>query len=298
MSARIPVTAIGEWRIGMNSLEKSCVLKVLNLTKRFGKGCPHCEKLTGPEFGSNVCPKCSSVIALHDISFELHQGEILGVVGESGSGKSSLVQCLYFDQQATSGEAYLACYNQGQENIFDIPQSKKRYIRNHLMGMVYQNPLLGLRLNFTSGGNIAEKLLTADVYNYEAIRERGSELLTKTEIPLYYIDEKPKRFSGGMQQRVQIAKALANNPPILLLDEVTTGLDVSVQAKVLDLIKSLQQELKISMIVVSHDLGVIRLLTNRTMVLKNGRLVERGLTDQILEDPQHNYTQLLVHSML
>jgi putative phosphonate transport system ATP-binding protein len=101
-----------------------------------------------------------------------------------------------------------------------------------------------------------------------------------------------------MQQRIQIAKALANNPPVLLLDEVTSGLDVSVQARVLDLIKDLQDDLGISMIVVSHDMGVIRLLTDRTLVLKNGHIVEQGLTDQILEDPQDAYTQLLVHSTL
>jgi putative phosphonate transport system ATP-binding protein len=282
----------------MLNIERNSVLNVCNLSKRYGRGCNCCEKQTGPEYGSNVCPKCGSVVALHNISFDLYDGEILGVVGESGSGKSTLVQCLYFDQEATSGEAYLQHYGKGKEEILSLPQSKKRFIRNHLMGMVYQNPLLGLRLDFTSGGNIAEKLLTADIYHYETIRARGRELLNKTEIPLHYMDEKPRSLSGGMQQRVQISKALANNPPLLLLDEVSTGLDVSVQAKVLDLIKSLQQELKISMIVVSHDLGVIRLLTNRTMVLKNGRIVEKGLTDQILEDPQHNYTQLLVHSML
>lgn len=278
--------------------EKSYILSVKGLAKKYGRGCKNCEKLTGPEYGSNVCPKCGSVVALHDISFDLHHGEILGVVGESGSGKSTLVQCLYFDQDTASGEFHMKHFDGGHRNIFELPQSKKRYIRNHLMGMVYQNPLLGLRLNFTSGGNIAEKLLTADIFNYDFIRKRGQELLNKTEIPLHYLDVKPKRLSGGMQQRVQIAKALANNPPILLLDEISTGLDVSVQAKVLDLIKNLQQELNISMIVVSHDLGVIRLLTNRTIVLKNGRIVEKGLTDQILEDPQHNYTQLLVHSML
>ncbi len=101
-----------------------------------------------------------------------------------------------------------------------------------------------------------------------------------------------------MQQRIQIAKALANNPPLVLLDEVTSGLDVSVQARVLDLIRELQRERSMSMIVVSHDMGVIRLLADRTLVLKNGRVVERGLTDQILEDPQHPYSQLLVHSTL
>lgn len=282
----------------MLNSENRVILKVKNLNKKYGEGCQHCEKLTGPEYCSNICPKCGSVTALSNVNFELCEGEILGIVGESGSGKSSLVQCIYFDHEATEGEIYFKHYKEGRENILSLPKNKKRIIRNHLMGMVYQNPLLGLRADFTSGGNIAEKLLTADMYNYANIRSRATELLEKTEIPIDYIDEKPKRLSGGMQQRVQISKALANNPPLLLLDEVSTGLDVSVQAKVLDLIKNLQQELKISMIVVSHDLGVIRLLTNRTMVLKNGRVVEKGLTDQILEDPQHNYTQLLVHSML
>jgi putative phosphonate transport system ATP-binding protein len=112
------------------------------------------------------------------------------------------------------------------------------------------------------------------------------------------MDEPPSRFSGGMQQRVQIAKALSNNPKILLLDEVTTGLDLSVQARVLDLIRGLQREFHLSMIVVSHDLGVIRLLCQRTLVMRYGRVVETGLTDQILEDPQHPYTQLLVNSQL
>lgn len=282
----------------MPELENDCVLKVKNLVRRYGSGCPDCTSLTGPEYGSNVCPACRSIVALHDVGFELYEGEILGVVGESGSGKSTMVQCLYFDQEAESGQIFLKHYFNGNENILDLPKSKKRYIRNHLMGMVYQNPLMGLRSNFTSGGNIAEKLLTADIFNYDEIRAKAEELLAKTEIPIHFIDKKPRKLSGGMQQRIQIAKAIANNPPIVLLDEVSTGLDVSVQAKVLDLIKNLQQQLGISMIIVSHDLGVIRLLTNRTMVLKNGRIVEEGLTDQILEDPQHSYTQLLVHSML
>jgi putative phosphonate transport system ATP-binding protein len=112
------------------------------------------------------------------------------------------------------------------------------------------------------------------------------------------MNEPPRNFSGGMQQRVQIAKALANSPNILLLDEVTTGLDLSVQAKVLDLIRQLQCELRLSVLVVSHDLGVIRLLCQRTMVMRYGCVVESGLTDQILEDPQHPYTQLLVSSQL
>jgi putative phosphonate transport system ATP-binding protein len=135
-------------------------------------------------------------------------------------------------------------------------------------------------------------------YHVGEIRERASDLLTKTEVPVLRMDDRPANFSGGMQQRVQISKAIANNPPLLFLDEVTTGLDVSVQAKVLDLIRELQQDLGIAMIVVSHDLSVIRMLTDRTIVMKNGRIVESGLTDQILQDPQHEYSQLLVSSLL
>ncbi len=130
------------------------------------------------------------------------------------------------------------------------------------------------------------------------IRDRAKFLLEKTEIPLQRMDDKPKYFSGGMQQRVQIAKALANDPPLLLLDEVTTGLDVSVQAQILDLIRQIQRELGITMIVVSHDFSVIRMLTDRTIVMKNGRIVEQGLTDQVMEDPQHPYSQLLINSMI
>ena len=123
-------------------------------------------------------------------------------------------------------------------------------------------------------------------------------MLQRTEVPQDRMDDLPGRFSGGMQQRVQIAKALATNPPLLFLDEVTTGLDVSVQASILDLIIDLQDRLKITMIAVTHDLGVIRLLADRTIVMKNGRIIEAGLTDQILEDPQHAYTQRLVASAL
>jgi len=277
---------------------KKPIIEVRNLSRIYGEGCSLCGKNTGPEYETNVCPECGTVTALKSISFDLYPGEILGIVGESGSGKSTLLQCLYFDQNPVSGEAYLSEYEEGKYNLLNLPKSKKRYIRNHLMGMVYQNPVQGLRLNITAGANVAEKLLDADVYHFQNIRNRIKELLERTEIPLLYMDTLPRKLSGGMQQRIQIAKALANNPPVLFLDEVTSGLDVSVQARVLDLIKLLQDESNISIIVVSHDMGVIRLLTDRTLVLKNGHLIEGGVTDQILEDPQHAYTQLLVHSTL
>lgn len=274
------------------------ILTVKHLRKQYGNGCENCGSLEPGRLIKNYCPVCGTVYACQDISFALYPGEVLGIVGESGSGKSTLMRCLYFDQEVTSGEAYIRSYKDGRSNIFAESSQQKRYIRNHLLGKVYQNPMLGLRMNFSSIGNIAEKLIAADCRHVGTMETRAKELLQHVNIPVHRMKEAPKHFSGGMQQRVQIAKALSNNPPILLLDEVTTGLDLSVQASVLDLIKILQREFRVSMIVVSHDLGVIRMLAERTMVMLDGRVVESGLTDQILEDPQHPYTQQLVHSLL
>lgn len=278
-------------------LDEEPVLQVKGLTKKYGDGCNKCEE-ENQLTDSNQCPYCATVWAIRDVSFELYHGEILGVVGESGSGKSTMVKCLYFDEEVTSGSAVIRDYQKGNANIFEVSSQQKRHIRNHMLGMVYQNPWLGLKMDFSSGGNIAEKLIAAGYLHVGKMRARSSELLDRVEIPVSRMDEMPKNFSGGMQQRVQISKALANNPPLLLLDEVTTGLDLSVQAKVLDLIRQIQRELQVAMIVVSHDLGVIRMLADRTMVMRQGRIIEQGLTDQILEDPQHPYTQLLVHSLL
>ena len=247
---------------------------------------------------NNLIKQYSTLRALNNISFDLYPGEVLGVVGESGSGKSTLVQMLYFDQDPTAGAAHFRAVDEGQTNLFALSNQRKRQARNHLLGMVYQNPRDGLNFGFTAGGNIAEKLLMAGTFHVGRIRERSSALLTRTEVPVGRMDETPAAFSGGMQQRVQISKAIANSPPLVFMDEVTSGLDVSVQAKVLDLIRQLQRELGVSMIVVSHDLSVIRMLTDRTLVLKHGHVVEHGLTDQILQDPQHPYTQLLVSSLL
>ncbi|MEY4814513.1 MAG: hypothetical protein RLZZ162_1586 [Verrucomicrobiota bacterium] len=282
----------------MNDTDTGWLLRVRNLTKIYGDPISNSVQYTGPKFGSNICPETDAIVACAEINFDLYPGEVLGVVGESGSGKSTLVQLLYFDQMATSGEVQFSALDGGQTNILTLSNQRKRHMRNHLMGMVYQNPRDGLNFGFSAGGNIAEKLLMAGNFHVGRIRERASYLLEKTEVPVKRMDNTPATFSGGMQQRVQISKAIANNPPLLFLDEVTSGLDVSVQAKVLDLIRHLQRELGISMIVVSHDLAVIRMLTDRTMVLKNGRIVEAGLTDQILQDPQDAYTQLLVSSLL
>jgi putative phosphonate transport system ATP-binding protein len=236
-------------------------------------------------------------VAAHDVSFDLYKGEILGIMGESGSGKSTAVKCLYFDQEPTIGSATF--YHAGQQHdLFNLNAAQQRQLANKCFGMVYQNPHLGLNFDISAGGNIAERLLMSEVDNYSKIRTCATELLSRTEVMPERMDELPRNFSGGMQQRVQIAKALATNPPLLFLDEVTTGLDLSVQAAILDLILEIQQEQQTAMIVVTHDLGVIRLLAGRTLVMKYGRVIESGLTDQVLEDPQHAYTQRLVASAL
>jgi putative phosphonate transport system ATP-binding protein len=282
----------------MENTADNWLLNVQGLTKIYGEANEHSVRRTGPLFGSNICPDTDAIVACAEIDFKLYPGEVLGIVGESGSGKSTVVRLLYFDLERSGGAAYFSRYQDGGPNILAESNQKKRFIRNHLMGMVYQNPKDGLNFRFSSGGNIAEKLLMAGNFHVGNIRERASDLLRQTEVPTQRMDDSPASFSGGMQQRVQISKAIANNPPLLFLDEVTTGLDVSVQAKVLDMIRTLQQDLGIAMIVVSHDLSVIRMLTDRTLVMKNGRIVEQGLTDQILQDPQHPYTQLLVSSLL
>jgi putative phosphonate transport system ATP-binding protein len=278
--------------------DQNWLLRVRGLTKIYGDPDADSIDRTGPEFASNICPDTGAIVAIANIDFDLYPGEVLGIVGESGSGKSTLVQLMYFDQSATGGKVLFKGVDEGHTDLLTLSNQRKRYVKNHLMGMVYQNPRDGLNFSFTSGGNIAEKLLMAGTFHIGNIRGRASYLLTQTEVPVQRMDETPASFSGGMQQRVQISKAIANNPPLVFLDEVTSGLDVSVQAKVLDLIRRLQHDLGISMIVVSHDLGVIRMLTDRTIVLKHGRIVEHGLTDQILQDPQHAYTQLLVSSLL
>ncbi len=273
------------------------ILDVECLTRIHGPGCGRCLDATGPAAGTNICPHCGSIVAVAEVSFCLHKGEVLGIMGESGSGKSSLVRLLYFDDKPTSGRATF--HDDGQSfDLFALNEAQQLRLRDTRMGIVYQNPLQGLNFDISAGGNIAERLLMSDELSYRRIRETARTLLSRTEVPPLRMDELPRNFSGGMQQRVQIARALATGAPLLFLDEVTTGLDLSVQARILDLIMELQEITGVSMLVVTHDLGVVRHLTTRTVVMQYGRIIEAGLTDQILEDPQAAYTQQLVSSAL
>jgi putative phosphonate transport system ATP-binding protein len=271
------------------------VLAVEGVAKLYGRPCGACVAQTGPAVGDNRCPTCGTIVACAGVDFTLHAGEVLGIVGESGSGKSSLAEVLALSAPATAGEVR---YQHAEGNLLEVGYEQRTALMNEHIGMVHQHIRDGLTLGFTGGGNIAEQLLAAGWRNYGAIRDRVTELFAATEVPTGRMDDVTATYSGGMQRRVQIAKALANDPSLIILDEPTTGLDVSVQARVLDLIRKLQRTEGVAMIVVSHDLDVIRLLADRTLVMRHGRVIERGLTDQIMEDPHASYTQTLINSVL
>jgi putative phosphonate transport system ATP-binding protein len=247
------------------------------------------------------------VTAVDSVDLDAYPGEVLGIVGESGSGKSTVLRLLNLEEPADAGDYRLALDSAHKQsakvwtrdvNLFTLDRPAQREVRMFHIGIVYQNPHAGLRMRNTSSGNVAERLIMAGERNYGTLREAARASLATSEFPLQRMDDPPAHLSGGMQQRVQLAKAIALKPALLLLDEPTTGLDVSVQALVLDTLKRLQRETGVTMVIVSHDLGVIRMLSDRVMVMRHGRVVERGLTDQVLEDPQDPYTQQLVHAKL
>jgi putative phosphonate transport system ATP-binding protein len=247
---------------------------------------------------SGLNKRYGRIVAVQDVNIEAYPGEVMGIVGESGSGKSTVLRLLNLEENADSGSYFLDVPKLENQDLFQLDRFAKREAQIFNIGVVYQNPHLGLRMRFTSSGNVAERLLLTGERTFETLRQAARESLSVSEFPLNRMDDPPRVLSGGMQQRVQLAKALALKPALLLLDEPTTGLDVSVQALVLDTLKRLQRERNITMIIVSHDLGVIRTLADRVVVMRNGRVVEQGLTDQILEDPQAAYTQQLVHAKL
>ena len=167
-----------------------------------------------------------------------------------------------------------------------------------LLGFVHQDPRQNLRMNVTAGGNVGERLMAVGWRNYGDIRGTATDWLSRVEIPEDRIDDTPRAYSGGMRQRLQIARNLVTAPRLIFMDEPTGGLDVSVQARLLDLLRRIVSEMRIAAIVVTHDLAVARLLSDRIMVMKEGEVIEQGLTDQVLDDPHAPYTQLLVSSIL
>lgn len=246
---------------------------------------------------SGISRRFGPVTALEDVAVTVWPGEVLGIVGESGSGKSTLLRMMNLEDTPDAG-AYRLALPDTPGNLFDLDRFARRQLCARRIGIVYQNPHLGLLMGHSSSGNVAERLLVSGERSFATLRAKAKDALEASEFPLTRIDDPPKVLSGGMQQRVQLAKAIALEPALLLLDEPTTGLDVSVQALVLDTLKRLQRDLAITMVIVSHDLGVIRTMADRVMVMRHGRVVEEGLVDQVFQDPQHPYTQELVHAKL
>ncbi len=237
-------------------------------------------------------------LGCRDISFELHPGEVLAIVGESGSGKTTLLQLLSCQLACDAGEVLYRTRDGVLRDLAALGEAERRFLFRTDWGYVHQDPALGLRMSVSAGGNVGERLMAVGARRYADIRGTATEWLDRVEIDRSRIDDAPRIYSGGMRQRLQIARNLVTSPRLVFMDEPTGGLDASVQARLLDLLRGLVSELHLAAIVVTHDLAVARLLSHRIMVMKGGEVIEQGLTDQVLDDPHAAYTQLLVSSIL
>ncbi|MDE2362007.1 MAG: phosphonate C-P lyase system protein PhnK [Hyphomicrobiales bacterium] len=239
-----------------------------------------------------------SRIGCANVSFDLYDGEVVSVVGESGSGKSTLLSVLSGSTPATSGRIFYRMRDGNTRDLATLGEAERRLLMRTDWGFVRQDAAEGLRMGVSAGANVGERLIGAGERRYRRIRSEALDWMGRVEIDPMRIDESPQTFSGGMRQRLQIARNLVTRPRLVFMDEPTGGLDVSVQARLLDQIRSLVREFSLSVVIVTHDLAVARLLSDRMIVMRHGIAIESGLTDQVLEDPREPYTQLLVSSML
>ena len=235
---------------------------------------------------------------VREISFDLWPGEVLAIVGESGSGKTTLLNAVAARHIPSAGQVSFDLRDHGLQEIYGMSEAQRRMLARTDWGFVHQNAADGLRMNVSAGANVSERLMALGQRHYGQLREQAIDWLERVEISPSRIDDRPNTFSGGMRQRLQIARNLITQPRLVFMDEPTSGLDVSVQAKLLDMMRTLTRQMNLAAIIVTHDLAVARLLAQRMMVMQNGQAVETGLTDQVLDDPQHPYTQLLVSSVL
>ena len=253
---------------------------------------------TGPVLvAQNLHFQYGSQMVLRDVSLEVFPGEVLAIVGESGSGKSTLLNLLYGNLQPCQGSVD-AIGNAGLQPLASLSQQTLRQLQRSRWGYVCQNPRDALRMAISAGGNIIERPMAMGLRHYATLRQEARHWLEKVEIDTARLDDLPETFSGGMLQRLQIARTLISQPVLLYLDEPTSGLDVSVQAALLDLLRKLVSNEQMAVLLVTHDLAVARLLAQRIAVMRRGEIIEAGLADQVLDDPRHPYTQLLVSSVL
>ena len=246
----------------------------------------------------NVAHYYGNRVGCANISFSLWPGEVLAIVGESGSGKSTLLNIISGRLALSEGTITYRDASGQPHDITNLPEGAKRRLLRTEWGFVHQHPRDGLRMGVSAGGNIGERLMACGERHYGTIRNAGKEWLHRVEIAENRLDDTPTSYSGGMQQRLQIARNLVSSPRLVFMDEPTGGLDVSVQALLLDLLRHLVRNLGLAVVLVTHDLAVARLLADRMLVMRQGAVVEAGLADQVLDDPHHPYTQLLVSSIL
>lgn len=237
--------------------------------------------------------------AVRNVSLDLQPGETLGIVGESGSGKSVTCHSMMGLIPMPPGriESGTALFN--GTDLLQCPERELRAIRGKRISMIFQDPMTSLNPYLTIGEQIAEPLIIHDGASHREARQKALEQLALVGIPdpEQRMDAYPRQFSGGMRQRVMIAMALITKPEILIADEPTTALDVTVQKQVLDLIKKLQRDMGTAVILITHDLGVVRQYADRINVMYAGRLVESAPAEELLATPRHAYTRALMKSI-
>jgi len=238
------------------------------------------------------------VVAVDDVSFEVRKGETLGLVGESGSGKSvtafSIIRLVQEPGRITGGSVTF----QGRD-LLALPEGEMRRVRGAGIGFVFQEPMAALNPVMRVGAHIAEALRVHGLASRSQARARSIELLRAVKItdPEKRVDDYPHQLSGGMRQRVMVAIALACKPPMLIADEPTTALDVTVQAQVLELLRDMKREFDLSMLLITHDFGVIAETADRVAVMYRGKIVEQAPVRDIFRNPQHPYTKGLLASI-
>ena len=238
------------------------------------------------------------VKAVNGVSFNLDHGKVLGIVGESGSGKSvtaySVMQILENTGKIVSGSIKF----DGQE-LVDAGEKVMKTIRGNRISIIFQDPMTSLNPTYTIGHQLMEAIMLHTGRNKKEAKERAIEMLKLVNVnePEKRIKQYPYEFSGGMRQRVMIAMALACEPDILIADEPTTALDVTIQAQILDLMKSLQEELGMAIIMITHDLGVVAQMCDEVIVMYAGSICEQGTADEIFYNPRHEYTKGLMRSI-
>jgi ABC-type dipeptide/oligopeptide/nickel transport system ATPase component len=244
-------------------------------------------------FASEPAP----VVAVNDVSFEVRKGETLGLVGESGSGKSvtafSIIR-LQDPGTITGGRVLF----QGRD-LLALPESEMRHVRGAGIGFVFQEPMAALNPVMRVGAHIAEALTVHGLASKSEARARAVDLLRSVRItnPEQRVDDYPHQLSGGMRQRVMMAIAIACKPPLVIADEPTTALDVTVQAQILELLRDMKRQFDLSLLLITHDFGVIAETADRVAVMYRGRIVEQAPVRDIFRNPQHPYTKGLLASI-